>query len=46
MARDNAKAAAAIARRALEKSGAKQHGRGWNMTPAVKKLANKTGDKK
>jgi hypothetical protein len=49
MAKDNAKAAKAITRRALEKSGARQHSRGWNMTPAVRKLErerNSGGKKK
>lgn len=39
MARDNAKAAAAIARRAVQKTGGKLHSRGANMAPAVKKEA-------
>jgi hypothetical protein len=38
--KNNVKAANAIVRRALEKSGAKEHSRGWNMKPAVKRLEN------
>jgi hypothetical protein len=46
MAKDNAKAAEAIARRAAEKVGGKQHSRGWNMAPAVKKLEQQQAKKK
>jgi len=44
--KNNAKAAAAIARRSAEKAGGKQHSRGWNMKPAVKKLERQNGGKK
>lgn len=46
MTKDNAKAAAAISRRAVEKSGGKIHSRGVNMKPAVKKEAQANGGKK
>ena len=47
------KAADALARRAIRRSGGKQHSRGVNMAPAVKKIEKiekvkkvKKGDKK
>jgi len=45
MPKDKGKAAKAIVKRAVEKSGGKIHRRGINMAPAVKKEADKRGKK-